>query len=135
MKIEYRLPSKNVQYGYVNVEGTEEELDGLDYLALGRRYIASVQSYWNGEELQVDQAIALDELTKLGQEIEATPEAKAFDLKDEPKKKRKVETVVDAEQLLTDELGATKISEEVYDEPVAEPEKPWAAPAAFDFDN
>lgn len=136
MKIEYRLPSKNVQYGYVNVEGTEEELFSLNYDQLGRDYIRSVRGFWEGEIKGVDQEIKSDNPPVTVIDLPKN-ETSRTNLARQPM--REVESVslpeADAEKLLTEELGATKISEGVYDEPVNETPKPWAAPAAFDFDN
>jgi len=132
MKIEYRLPSKSVQYGYVNVDGTAEELASVNYTQLGRDYIRSVREFWGGEEVQVNEEIGVERVIDL-----AANETARTNLARTPM--REVETVGlpedDAEKLITEELGATKISEEVYDEPVNEPPKPWAAPSVFDFED
>lgn len=123
MKIEYRLPAKNVQYGYVNVEGTQEELMALDYDALGVDYIASVRRFWEAEEAGVQAQIKTDQAAK----PEPEPERVNTYVPDESDQ---------AEDLIVSELGATKISEEeAYDSPVSEAPKPWTAPAVFDFDN
>lgn len=132
MKIEYRLPSKNVQYGYVSVDGTAEELAIMDFQALGRDYIASVRHFWKGEELQVDVEIQREQVIDLPKNETARTNLARTPM-------REVETVAlpegDAEKLLVEELGAVKISEEVYDEPVNSEPKAWEAPSVFDFGN
>jgi hypothetical protein len=137
MKIEYRLPSKSVQYGYVNVDGTAEELASVNYTQLGMDYMSAVRRYWEGEIQGLEHLIKADDAQP--QQVIDLPsnETSRTNLARTPM--REVETVdlpeADAEKLITEELGATKISEEVYDEPVSEAPKPWAAPSVFDFED
>lgn len=108
-KIIYRLPSKAVQYGYIEVEGTPEEISSMDLDALGREYIQSVAKFWIGEEA--------------GKKVDIEPPAQPEPQGDLTYRKN-LENLSqeEAERLIKDELGATELPWE--GEVQADP-KPW----------
>lgn len=127
MEFEFRLPSKKVQYGYVNVTGTQDELARLDYEKLGGDYLESVVSFWSGE---LDRYDEIQDGT-VRQEIRHPKTGAPTPVVDVPLPGDEDATSAAAD-LITEKLGATKISEEVYDEPVEDSPKPWAT-SSFDF--
>lgn len=55
-EITYRLPSKDVQYGYAEVRGTAEELAAMDMELQGRLYVAATIAFRQGEMAQMKAA-------------------------------------------------------------------------------
>lgn len=128
MKIEFRLPSSKVQYGYVNVDGTEDELDLIDLKTLGRDYAIAVAQFWEGEQVGLEVVSARKAERE---EIKHPKTGVPTPVTDVPLPEEDESAAAD---LITEKLGATKLSEEVYDTPVEPPVEPWKN-SSFDFDS
>lgn len=108
-EIIFRLPSKAVQYGYVEVHATPEEL-GFESVAepeiLGAIYVTYVASFVKGEKGGLDRFLL------------PTPEEASKAFSEPPpggKKPRAVDEASEmATQLLQSELGATVVSEHTH---------------------
>ena len=106
MKITYRLPSKAVQYGYVEIE--DEFEGGVVGYDLGAKYARLVSDFWDGEKAGVE-----------GVKVKASDVSTINDTNSDESK---------ADELIKSELGATVV--ETVDNETGEVTKPWEqAPA------
>lgn len=128
-KVIFRLPSKAVRYGYVEVEGTPEEF-GLDSLAdasvLGMVYEAYARAFHEGEAGASGKPLGTPVPSDLG-DFEGQAQAA-------PAEPGESDTEASAVALIESTLGATVVSEEPapWSKPPGKPKtKVWeAAPAA-----
>jgi len=104
----FRLPSKAITYGYVEIKATPEELGDPGLLAspgaLGRVYAEFVYSFLEGERDAVQAA-----LSATADKYEAEAEA-------------------DADELIKSQLGGVEVASDAapWDKPAPEPTvKPW----------
>lgn len=132
-KLIWRLPSKAVTYGYVEVHAAPEEL-GLELTepeAMGMVYATYVGAFLKGEKDGLDLFMRGAEEEPAESHTEPPPgdsEAAAKRL-EEGKKPRTVDEATEmATQVIQKELGATVVGEEPppWSKPQAEAEsKPW----------
>ena len=109
----FRLPSKAITYGYVEIKATPEELGDPGLLAspdaLGQVYAQFVYAFLKGEQKAVQAA-----LSGTADKYEAEAEA-------------------DAEELIKSQLGATEVepkSDAPWDKKVQPKAKPWEQKAS-----
>ena len=135
----FRLPSKAVQYGYVEVHATPEELGDPALLAdpdqLGALYARVTYEFLKGEQL------AMKDLVSPSEPPPGDPQAAADRLAAGEKPRTVDEDNEMAKQLIEKELGATVISEKPWENKVEPKRKPWendstpaSKAAAADFD-
>lgn len=135
-EIIFRLPSKIVQYGYVEVKGTPQEFGisgGLeDPNTIGWIYATYMAEYLAGEKKGMDTVLGPQEPAQAP--TEGVAKVKPSEIAAEQEKA--------AEELLKKELGATVVSTEEapWKQDAPEPKaKPWeknatAKPAVADID-
>lgn len=119
MKTVFRLPSKAIQYGYVEVE--LDLPDDADARYIGNVYVNYVHSFLEGEQKGLNALLAPSgsELTPKAEAPPGDSEAAAQRLA-EGKKPRTVDEGNEmATQLIKQELGATEVEESET------PQKPW----------
>lgn len=123
-EITWKFPS-SIQYGQMKVVF---EVDEPDYFLLGKAYAKLVKDFREGEESALQ-----EEREQASKALTGAREGKA---KAEPEKAAQTPSQEDAEGMIKSGLGATKLDETVYDEPVAEKPKPWQSnKPSFNFDN
>lgn len=151
-KITLRLPSKQVQYGYVEIEATAEELGSANLAdnpdMLGKVYMHFVNAFWEGERealkaIQDDVKAAEAPAKRAEVAAELGSDTRVLEAIVETERDRKVimtaaQAVVnsddDAVDLIIEALGGTvlesKDAEAPYAKPVAAKAKPWEKKAA-----